>query len=382
MKKTNYLIRGKIGEFFTRAFLKSKQVKMVSEGDYLARLRCCCKVVYSMPIQIIWIALFFYARIVVQKYMNNSANGIKLEDLWLYKDQINVLNTFMFIQIYHLFIMSAVLIVMLNMTMGKGTTFFTTIFNILYISEGLLYGSFLFVLDWVGILHKFQDISQLLEILKTQWLWIFAIFIALFSYVPLKSIFKDINMWNREWIRIQRYRKTEDRENGFIFKTWVTPGEIKARILMISAGWFLIVSASVFHLMDVFASTNFNTIKYIILISGYIIFLTSYVIPYNTISLIFYWIYQFLLFAFVIYALYMVQNVAWLSFMWYHYLNLILLIPWMLSLSSSIRYTWTIKDKEEIKAVALNMFETEDDFEEFIDEKEVEQKVKESENII
>ncbi|QHX36809.1 hypothetical protein [Spiroplasma sp. BIUS-1] len=382
MKKTNLLVRGKLGEMFTRRFLKSKHVKMVSEGDFLARLRSCCKVVYTMPIQAIWIAFFFYARIIVQNHMNNPASAIKPEDLWLYKDQMNVLNTFMSIQIYHLFIMSAVLIVMLNMTMSRGTTIFTAIFNTLYIAEALLYGSFLFVLDWVGLLHKFQNLGEMLEALRTQWIWIIAIFIALMSYFPLKSIFYDINMWNREWIRVERYRKTEDRENGFIFKTWVTPGEIKARKLMITTGWFLILCASIFHLMDIFASTQFNSAKYVILVAGYIIFLSAYVVPYNSWSLIFYWINQAFLFGFITYGLYMVQNVAWQAHMWYYYLYLTMLVPWLLSLNAAIRYTWTIKDREEIKAVVLNMFEGEDDFEQYLEERDNQEKIKESEDTV
>ncbi|WP_338984531.1 hypothetical protein [Spiroplasma endosymbiont of Diplazon laetatorius] len=382
MKKTSLLVKGKLGETFTKRFLRSQHVKMVSEGDYISRLRACCKVVYTMPIQAIWIAFFLYARLIVQSHMNDPVNAINPEELWLYQDQINVLNTFMAIQIYHVFIMSCVLIVMLNMTMSKGTTIFTAIFNTLYISEALLYGSFLFVLDWVGLLHKFSDISEMLTVLRTQWIWIFAIFVAIFSYLPLKSIFYDVNMWNREWMRVERYRKTEDRENGFIFKTWVTPGEIKARKLMITTGWFLILTASVFHLMDIFARTDFNAAKYVILVAGYIIFLSAYVVPYNSWSLFFYWTNQIFLFGFITYGLYMVQNVAWQSGLWYFYLYLIMLIPWVLSMNSAIRYTWTIKDREEIKAVVLNMFEGEDDFEQYLEERDNEEKIKESEDTV
>ncbi|AUM62800.1 hypothetical protein [Spiroplasma monobiae] len=382
MRKTNLLIKGKLGEIFTRRFLKSQHVKMVSEGDYLSRLRACCKVVYTMPIQAIWIAFFLYARIMVQNHMNSGSGWVGEEWIWLYQDQINVLNTFLSIQIYHVFIMSAVLIVMLNMTMSKGTTIFTAIFNTLYISEALLYGSFLFVLDWVGLLHKFENIGQMLEVLRTQWIWIFAIVVAVFSYLPLKSIFYDVNMWNREWMRVDRYRKTEDRENGFIFKTWVTTGEIKARKLMISTGWFLILTASVFHIMDIFARTDFNAAKYVILVAGYIIFLSAYVVPYNNWSLIFYWVNQAFLFGFIAYGLYMVQNVAWQPKLWYFYLYVIMLIPWILSLNSAIRYTWTIKDKEEIKAVVLNMFESNDEFEQYLEDRDSEEKIKESEDTI
>ncbi|AGR42291.1 hypothetical protein [Spiroplasma diminutum] len=380
MKKTDRLVGGKLGEILTRRFLKSKHVKMVSEGDYISRLRSCCKVIYTMPIQAIWVIFYFYARFAVQSQMKNPT--IPESELWLYADQINVLNTFMTIQIYHLFIMSSVLIVMLNMTMSKGTSIFTAIFNTLYISEALLYGSFLFVLDWVGILHKFKSPLELLMALRTQWIWIIAIFIAVFTFLPLRSVFKDVNMWNREWIRIERYRKTEDRENGFIFKTWVTPGEIKSRRLMIITGWFCIFSASVFHLMDVFARTDFNVIKYIILVAGYLIFLSAYVIPYNNWSLIFYWANQIFLFGLITYSLYMVQNVAWQYLMWYMYLYLILLVPWIISLTAAIRYTWTLKDKEEIKAVVLNMFEDKDDFEQYLDQRDEEQQIKESENTI
>ncbi|WP_342258997.1 hypothetical protein [Spiroplasma endosymbiont of Dioctria linearis] len=381
MKKTDLLIRGKLGEIITKRFLKSKHVKMVSEGDYIARLRACCKVIYSIPIQAIWIGFFFYARIIVQNHVANTPS-IPESELWLYTDQINVLNTFILIQSYHLFIMSCVLIVMLNMTMSRGTSIFTAIFNILYISEALLYGSFLFILDWVGLLHKFQSPQELLMAIRTQWLWVIAIFIAIFSWLPLKSVFADVNMWNREWIRVDRYRKTEDRENGFVFKTWVTPGEISARRLMISTGWYLIFTASIFHLMDIFANTQFNTVKYVLLVAGYIIFLSAYVVPYNSLSLIFYWANFIFLFSFTVYGLYMVQNVAWQSTMWYLYLYLLLIIPCIISFKSAVRYTWTIKDKEEIKAVVLNMFESESAFEQFIEERDSKEIVKQSEDTL
>ncbi|WP_342275045.1 hypothetical protein [Spiroplasma endosymbiont of Cantharis lateralis] len=381
MKKTDLLIRGKLGEIITKRFLKSKHVKMVSEGDYIARLRACCKVIYSIPIQAIWIGFFFYARIIVQKHVANTPS-IPESELWLYTDQINVLNTFILIQSYHLFIMACVLIVMLNMTMSRGTSIFTAIFNILYISEALLYGSFLFILDWVGLLHKFQSPQELLMAIRTQWLWVIAIFIAVFSWLPLKSVFADVNMWNREWIRVDRYRKTEDRENGFVFKTWVTPGEISARRLMISTGWYLIFTASIFHLMDIFANTQFNTVKYVLLVAGYIIFLSAYVVPYNSLSLIFYWNNFIFLFSFTVYGLYMVQNVAWQWTMWYLYLYLLLIIPCIISFKSAVRYTWTIKDKEEIKAVVLNMFESESAFEQFIEERDSKEVVKRSEDTL
>ncbi|WP_339033661.1 hypothetical protein [Spiroplasma endosymbiont of Cantharis rufa] len=381
MKKTDLLIRGKLGEMITKRFLKSKHVKMVSEGDYIARLRACCKVIYSIPIQAIWIGFFFYARIIVQNHVTNTPS-IPESELWLYTDQINVLNTFILIQSYHLFIMASVLIVMLNMTMSRGTSVFTAIFNILYISEALLYGSFLFILDWVGLLHKFQNPQELLMALRTQWLWVIAIFIAVFSWLPLKSVFADVNMWNREWIRVDRYRKTEDRENGFVFKTWVTPGEISARRLMISTGWYLIFTASIFHLMDIFANTQFNAVKYVLLVAGYIIFLSAYVVPYNSLSLIFYWTNFIFLFSFTVYGLYMVQNVAWQWTMWYLYLYLLLIIPCIISFKSAVRYTWTIKDKEEIKAVVLNMFESESAFEQFIEERDSKEVVKQSEDTL
>ncbi|WP_339030487.1 hypothetical protein [Spiroplasma endosymbiont of Cantharis nigra] len=381
MKKTDLLIRGKLGEIITKRFLKSKHVKMVSEGDYIARLRACCKVIYSIPIQAIWIGFFFYARIIVQKHVANTPS-IPESELWLYTDQINVLNTFILIQSYHLFIMACVLIVMLNMTMSRGTSIFTAIFNVLYISEALLYGSFLFILDWVGLLHKFQSPQELLMAIRTQWLWVIAIFIAVFSWLPLKSVFADVNMWNREWIRVDRYRKTEDRENGFVFKTWVTPGEISARRLMISTGWYLIFTASIFHLMDIFANTQFNTVKYVLLVAGYIIFLSAYVVPYNSLSLIFYWTNFIFLFSFTVYGLYMVQNVAWQWTMWYLYLYLLLIIPCIISFKSAVRYTWTIKDKEEIKAVVLNMFESESAFEQFIEERDSKEVVKQSEDTL
>ncbi|AGR41413.1 hypothetical protein [Spiroplasma taiwanense] len=368
MQKTNRLIAGKMGDMFTKRFLKSRNVNMVSEGDYLARLRCLCRATYSLPVQFLFTCFFIYARVIVEAYFLNSQTNSEITNL-LIVDQINVLNVFIVIQLYHIFILSSVIIVMLNMTLGRGTTIFTALFNVLYLSEALLYGSFLFILDWTGLLYKFSNPAELLLALSTQWLWLFAIIIAMWSFSPLRSIFKDVNMWNREWIRVDRYRKTEDRENAFIFKTWVTPGEISARNLMIVAAWFCIFTASAFHLMDIFASTGFNSVKYVILIFGYIVFLAAYVVPYNKISLIFYWTNQIFLFSLFTYGLYMIQNEAWIYSQWYLYLYILLIIPWALSLRSAIKYTWTLKDKEEIKAIVLNMFDEDNEFEKFIEER-------------
>ncbi|AHB36542.1 hypothetical protein [Spiroplasma apis] len=361
-------IDGKLGEVFTKRFLKSKYVNMVSEGDYLARLSSCCKATWAMIFQCLWIAFFLYARFVVGKQYNNSLISNEAMS-WLYKEQLSVLNSYIYIQIYHIFILSTVLIVMLNMTMGVGTTIYTVFFNLLFISEALLYGSFIFILDWTGLLHSFKNISFIWEVLKTQWLWLLCIFIAVWSFIPMCSIFKDVNMLNREWIRVDRYRKTEDKENEFVFKTWVTPGEIKSRKGMIIAGWFAILTASIFELCDVFIDTNFTVMKYIILIFGYVVFLGAYVIPYSKISLIFYWVNQTFLLCLFIYSLYLVQNKAYISGYRYYYAYLAIFVPWFLSFKASIRYTWTIKDREEIKAIVLNSFESQDEFEEFLEER-------------
>ncbi|AOG60621.1 hypothetical protein SHELI_v1c06700 [Spiroplasma helicoides] len=371
------LIHGFLGDFYTKIFLKSKHVNMVSEGDFLARVRCLCAATYILPFQIIWIGFFLYARIFVQKSLGSSTI-VDSEDSYLYYDQINILNISMYLMLYHIFLLSTVIIVLLNQTMGKGTVIFTVIYNFLFISESLLYGSFLFILDWIGLLHKFTDLNSALDMLKTQWLWILAIVFLLWSYFPLISIFKDLNMWNREWMRIDRYRKTEDKENAFVFKTWVTPGEVKARKWMIFAGWLAIFISSTFELMDVFASTNYSIMKYIILGFGYIVFLGSYIVPYNKYSLIFYWLNQTVLMGILIYGLVIMNRSAHIPGNWFMYLYWLLIIPWILSFKSAIRYTWTIKDAEEIKAVVLNMFDNKDDFEKFLDKRKEDKKVDEN----
>ncbi|QGS52103.1 hypothetical protein [Spiroplasma tabanidicola] len=368
------LIHGPVGNMYTKRFLKSKHVNMVSEGDFLARIRCLCAATYALPFQLIFVFYFIYARVAVQIEANKSFI-VPSEDNYLFRDQVNLLNIFVALQLYHILLLSITMIVMLNQTLGIGTIIFTTIYNFLFIAEALLYGSFLFVLDWVGILKKFKDISYVWEMVKTQWLWIVGIYLLLRSFRPLIGIFKDVNMWNREWIRIDRYRKTEDKENAFVFKTWVTPGEIKARREMIAAGWFAIILASVFEITDVFLNTHYELTKYIILIFGYIVFLGAYVVPYNKYSLIFFWVNQTFLLGLLIYALTLIQNNAWQQYNWYMYFYGLLLIPWVLSLKASIRYTWTIKDAQEIKAVVLNMFDNKDDFEKFLEKREEDRKL-------
>lgn len=375
------LVTGKLGNIYTKRFLASKNVRMVSEGDFLARVRCLCRVTFSLPFQAIWIFFFIYARIIVQK--STATNMIVPEDqLWLIKQQIVVLNFFITVQLYHILLFSSVIIVMLNMTMGKGVTIFTSIFNVLFIAEALLFASFIFVLDWVGILQNFKSISYFLEVIRTQWLWIIMIIAAMRSFWPVRKVWREINAWNREWIRIDRYRRTEDKENAFIFKTWVTPGEIKARIGMISAGWLAIFLASAFELLDVFFNAGFEVMKYTILIFGYVIFLAAFIVPYSRMSLIFYWVNQTFLLGLVIYACVMAQDYAWQPGNHFYYLYLIILLPWMICLRAAIRYTWTIKDREEIKAVVLNMFENQDEFEQYLDQKAEQQAVVASEATI
>ncbi|QEH62052.1 hypothetical protein SCHIN_v1c08570 [Spiroplasma chinense] len=372
-KLTDKIINGPIGNMYTKRFLKSKHVNMVSEGDFLARIRCLCSATYLIPIQGIWALFYVYARLVVG-HSAGSAMVADLDEAWLIKDQLNVLNMLVVIQLYHIILMSTVMIVMLNMTMGKGTTVFTVIFNVLFLAEALFYGSFVFILDWAGILRKFKNLSEVAKMLKTQWLWIIAIIVAVRSFKPLIGMFKDINMWNREWIRVDRYRKTEDKENAFVFKTWVTPGEIWARKMLIIAGWFAIITASVFQLTDVFFNTQYTTMKYLILAFGYFVFLGAYAMPYNKISLIFYWTSQTFLLVLMIYGFVLVQDYAWVSPKnAYMYAYLALILPWWLSFKAAIRYTWTLKDREEIKAIVLNMFETEDEFEQYLDQKNEQQ---------
>gem|GEM_PF-7120611 len=57
---------------------------------------------------------------------------------------------------------------------------------------------------------------------------------------------------------------------------------------MITAGLFTIIIASIFQLLDVFSSSEFLAIKYVILIFGYFVFLFAFVLPYSKYSLIFY----------------------------------------------------------------------------------------------
>ncbi|ASP28050.1 hypothetical protein SCORR_v1c02760 [Spiroplasma corruscae] len=377
MKTVNWLINSKLGNAYTSRFLRSKHVNMISETDYLARLKSVCKATFCIPVQFLWFLFFVYAAYIAKTQFNNATTNMS-SIAWLYSDQINLLNLLAGIQIYHLFLLSSVIIVMLNMTIGKGTIVFTTIFNALYIAELLFYASLIFIFDWAGLINKFNNVEDFLIILKSQWIWIIAVFIGIFSFIPLRTIFIDVNMWNREWIRIDRYRKTEDRENAFIFKTWVSPGEVRARILMICTGWVCVLIASVFELFGIFMETDFLTMKYLILGIGYFIFISAYVIPYNVYSIIFYWFNFLILLILFSYGLSIIENYAWMSEQNYKYLYALLLIPFILSLRSAIIYTWSLKGGKEIKAVTLNLFENEEDFEEYLEE----QKIKQSDDTI
>lgn len=358
-------LHSNLGSIFTKRFLRAKYVKMISEGDFVTRVRILVKCVYVLISYSLWFSFYFYFRYIVGK-QGEQMHAAQPQYDYLFDQQIMVLNSFMFINIYHLVMVISTMIIMLNMTMGKGTTIFTTFFNILYLCESLFFASVLYVWDAVGVFDWIKT-GEVWKILSTQWLWIFVWIIALFSFFPMTFIFKQINAWNREWIRVSKYRNMKDKENAFVFKTWVAPGEIKARKLMISAAWFIILASGIMHILDIFNLTDFTTIKYTILIFGYIVFVASYVIPYNKISLLFYWISHIFILSIFIYALYIIQTQAWQSNKWFQYGYFCLLIPWALSLSSACKYTWTIKDKEEIKAIVVNEFETEDDFEEFVD---------------
>lgn len=375
------LITGKLGNSYTKRFLKSKYVKIVSEGDFLTRIRSLCFLTYIIPFQVIWLSFFIYIRVVIGlQYQTNIV--VPDENIWLVSEQIFILNLFISIQAYHIFILFMVMIIMLNMTMSRGVTIFSVFFNVLYISEILFYASLIFFLEWINLLQQFSSLSTFWEVFNTQWIWIVVLLGTIISFSPLTKIFKEINIWNREYISIDRYRKTEDKENSFIFKTWVTPGEITARKTMITAGLFAIMIASIFQLLDVFSSSEFLAIKYVILIFGHFVFLVAFVLPYNKYSLIFYWLNQAFLLGLMIYGLVVIQNMAWHSNNWYMYLYLLLIIPWILSLKSAINYSWTIKKREGIKAVVLNTFLNNKEFEQYLQDQKNNSNIKESETDI
>lgn len=375
------LITGKLGNSYTKRFLKSKYVKIVSEGDFLTRIRSLCFLTYIIPFQVIWLSFFIYIRVVIGlQYQTNIV--VPDENIWLVSEQIFILNLFISIQAYHIFILFMVMIIMLNMTMSRGVTIFSVFFNVLYISEILFYASLIFFLEWINLLQQFSSLSTFWEVFNTQWIWIVVLLGTIISFSPLTKIFKEINIWNREYISIDRYRKTEDKENSFIFKTWVTPGEITARKTMITAGLFAIMIASIFQLLDVFSSSEFLAIKYVILIFGHFVFLVAFVLPYNKYSLIFYWLNQAFLLGLMIYGLVVIQNMAWHPNNWYMYLYLLLIIPWILSLKSAINYSWTIKKREGIKAVVLNTFLNNKEFEQYLQDQKNNSNIKESETDI
>lgn len=370
------ILHGYLGNMFTKRFLKSKNVIMVSEGDFIARLRICVRTAMVLPFYLLYFCAFLYFGYAVSKEQGQLIHNSTYDEMYkLYDQQRYIIFAFTLITVYHVVLISFVFIVMMNMTMNKATTVVTAIFNALYISEQLFFASLIFILKWVGLFDWIHpgmqfDTAELGSLISTNWLWVFVYILAAISFRHLKHYFREINVWNREWIRIERYRKTEDKENAFIFKSWVSPGEIKARHLMIGAASFCIFAASIMHVCDILGFTSYTVVKFMILFFGYAVFVCAYTVPYNKISLIFFWGCHIFILGLFVYAMYVVQNLAWKAGNAPLYAYLSLFIPWAISLSSAIHYTWTIKDKEEIRAIVLNEFTSQDDFEEYLENRE------------
>jgi hypothetical protein len=360
------LINSWWGDVFTKRFLKSQHVVMLSEGDFLNRLKICVRTVLITPMFLLFLGLFLYYRIaIIDQFAENAASA---EMAKLFSDQKVILNLMIILAGVHLMTVFYALIVMLNLTMGKASYAFTMIFNVVYIAESLFYCSFVFLLDWSGIIKKFGNWNEALTMIRTQWIFVIVYIVAFISFLGTKKIFRDFNAWNREWIRIDRYRKTEDRENAFVFKTWVTPGEISARKHMMATAIILIIAANFMDLFDTIKLTDFDYVTYVILIAGYLIFIGTFVVPYAKLSLIYYWgCFTFTAVILVI-GLYHLQNTAWVGMNFFEYAYVLTVIPFFVTLVGSVRYTWTIRNKEEIQAIVISEFETQEEFQNYVEQ--------------
>jgi hypothetical protein len=359
------LINSWWGDCFTKRFLMSRHVVMLSEGDYLNRLKICVRVVTLMPFYVVMLGLFLYFHFAIEKQYSGQTTPV-LDKLIV--DQNVVIDGMIFLMAGQLMLLLYSLIIMLNMSMGRATYFVTMIFNVVYISEALFFWSFIFILDWSGLIKKFTSGQDVLNTFLSQWIYLAIYLLGLICYKTTKRIFIEFNNWNREWIRIDRYRKTEDRENAFIFKTWVTPGEISARKHMIAVAILFILAANVMDLVDVLNFSDFDVATYLLLGVGYFIFIASFVMPYSKWSLFYYWSCFAFAFGVLLFGLYHIQATAWDHGNWFEYAYVLTVIPFLVAMVGAIRYTWTIRNKEEIQAIVISEFESAEDFAKFIDQ--------------
>ncbi|WP_338970715.1 hypothetical protein [Spiroplasma endosymbiont of Labia minor] len=366
----NRLVNSFIGDMYTKRFIKSQNVKIVSEGDYIYRIRTLCYATILVPLYLIFIGLFIYYRVALNfdadSLYNTNPTQETLDAIEMQKQVILLFASF---ACYHLFLIIYVMIVMLNQTMGKSVTIFTTIFNILFIGELFEISCTLFILERMGLVGRVGDID-FLQVLQKQWIWIFAFLISNISFIPISGIFKGINQWHREWIRIDNYRKTNDKENGFIFKTWVSKGEIKARITIITVSVFSIMFSSGLEICKYFFTFNFDPMIYTMLIFGMLMYVGSYVIPFNFFSLIFFGVIFLFFTALSFYVFYILQNEAWKSNNWFYYLYAVVIFLWFGSFDATIRFWWSLRNKNEIKAIVIDPFNQENQFEDYLNNQE------------
>ncbi|WP_342268559.1 hypothetical protein [Spiroplasma endosymbiont of Aspidapion aeneum] len=351
------MIRGGMGNFLTLKFLASKYVKIMSEGDYVYRVRVLVRSIWLAPFYLMFFCLYIYYKIFVFKLGTLDPSQNKL------------LNVTLIISGYHLIIISMVIIYFFYQSMGKYCWIFTNLCSVLYIGEVLIICSVFFLAKWGGLLYKYNDISDLLYILRNYWLFIVFYFLVIIFMRPLGNIFQDIDMWKREWERIERFQDTKDKENAFIFKRWITPEEVRARAILRHVAIYGMILSNIFIFIDVFwPQFKFEPIAYFYLIFSYFLYVGSHFFPFNVYSCIYYWLAFIVSTGMFIYSLYMIQEYAYDHYYMYAYFYSI--IPWFASLRSAILYGWILKEKPEIKAIVITQFEKPEDFEDYLRELE------------
>jgi hypothetical protein len=114
----------------------SRHVVMLSEGDYLNRLKICVRVVTLMPFYVVMLGLFLYFHFAIEKQYSGQTTPV-LDKLIV--DQNVVIDGMIFLMAGQLMLLLYSLIIMLNMSMGRATYFVTMVFNVVYISEALFF---------------------------------------------------------------------------------------------------------------------------------------------------------------------------------------------------------------------------------------------------
>ncbi|WP_338972948.1 hypothetical protein [Spiroplasma endosymbiont of Panorpa germanica] len=356
-----------VGQLFTKKFLKNKNVKIQSEGDFVSRVQICTTIFYSLIITSLLIMLLSYFKVSIALELS-KVEQLTERQIFLLKDQKKLIDFSILLIGLNIIFLTTMLIFFTNISLGNSIRYLTYIFNIIFIAQLLFFCNFVFVLDIFGLFSKTSSIDIWLKFITKWWLWIVVVSLCLTTFGVHTKLFVFINLINREWTRIKMIRKNSNRENSFIFKFWVHPNENRARKLMIVAGALSMSFASIIHFASlVFQNIDLDFMKYFSLFFGCIIILIAFIIPYNKFS-VYYFGAAFLIYSGItIYALVMIQNTAFLPGQWIIYIYFFCIIVWSIILSSNINIFISILNKINVYAIVVNQFDGVEQFKETVD---------------